>query len=120
MRGARGREQKSPAGVSKPNENNCGLAANRASEGLQFLAGLEAHGFAGRNADFLAGARIAADASLAWTHIKHTEASQLDSFSFSERVLHRFKHSFDRLFGLGPAHSGLIYDSIYNVQLNHT
>jgi dCTP deaminase len=90
------------------------------SERLQFLAGLEAHRFAGRDADFLAGARIAADAGLARAHVEYTEAAQLNSLALAERVLHGFKDGFDGLFGLGPAHAGLVYNGIYNVQLNHT
>ena len=34
-------------------------------QALQFFAGLKANGFAGRDADFFAGARVAADAGLA-------------------------------------------------------
>jgi hypothetical protein len=90
------------------------------SERLKFLAGLEAHRFAGRDADFLAGARIAADAGFARAHIEHTEAAQLNSLALAERILHGFKDGFDGLFGLGPAHAGLVYDCINNIQLNHT
>src|SRR5580692_7054397 len=84
------------------------------SERLQFLAGLEAHRFAWRDADFLAGARIAADAGLARAHVEHTEPAQLDSFPFAERILHRSKNGFDSLFGLGPAYACLVYDRIYD------
>jgi hypothetical protein len=90
------------------------------SERLQFLAGLEAHRFTGRDADFLAGAGIAADAGLARADVEHTEAAQLNSLALAERILHRFKNGFDGLFRLGPAHAGLIYNGINNVQLNHT
>ena len=90
------------------------------SERLQFLAGLEAHRFAGRDADFLSGARIAANACFTRAHVEDTEAAQLDPLALAERVLHGFKDGFDSLFGLGPAHSGLVYDGINNVQLNHT
>src|SRR5580704_5874641 len=93
---------------------------NLSSERLQFLAGLETNRFAGRDADFLAGARIAADACLARAHVEHAEAAQLNSLAFAERVLHRFKDGFNGLFRLGPAHAGLVYHGIYNVQLNHT
>jgi hypothetical protein len=90
------------------------------SERLQFLAGLEAHRFARRDADFLAGARVAANAGLARAHVEHTEAAQLYSLAFAERVFHGSKDGFDGLFRLGPAHAGLGYDCIYDVQLNHT
>jgi hypothetical protein len=90
------------------------------SERLQFLAGLEAHCFAGRDTHFLPGARVAADASLARAHVEYTEAAQLDSFPLAQRILHGFKDSFDGLLRLGPAHAGLVYNRVYDVQLNHT
>jgi hypothetical protein len=86
---------------------------------LQFFAGLEAHRFAWRDADFLAGAWIAAYAGFAWAHVEYTEAAQLDTFAFAERVLHGFKDGFDGLFRFGPAHAGLVYHRIYYIQLNH-
>src|SRR5690348_11807137 len=70
------------------------------SERLQFLAGLEAHCFAGRDADFLAGAGISADAGLAGAHVENTEAPQLNSLAFAERILHGLEDSFDGLLRL--------------------
>jgi hypothetical protein len=90
------------------------------SECLQFLAGLKAHCFAWRDADFLAGARIATDASFARAHVEHTEAPQLNSLAFAKRVLHGFKDCFDRLLRLRPAHTRFVYNRIYYIQLNHT
>jgi hypothetical protein len=88
-------------------------------ERLQFLAGLKAHCFSGRDADFLAGARIAADAGLSGAHVEHTEAAQFNSLAFAKRVLHGSKDGFDGLLRFGPAHSGLVYNGIYDIQLNH-
>ena len=45
---------------------------------LEFFAGLEAHGFAGRDFHFFAGARVAADAGLARLDVENTEPTQLD------------------------------------------
>jgi hypothetical protein len=103
--------------IPKENEE---ARSEKILESLQFLAGLEAYGFSGRNADFLAGARIAADAGLARAHVEHTEAPQFDSFAFAESVLHGFKDGLDGLFGLGAAYSGLVYDRVYDVQLDHS
>jgi len=86
---------------------------------LQFFAGLEAHGFAWRNADFLAGARIAANSGLARAHVEHTEAAQLNSIAFAESLLHGIENGLDGLLGLGSAHAGLVHNGIHNVQLNH-
>src|ERR1700739_2223442 len=89
------------------------------SEGLQFLAGLEAHRFSRRDAHFLAGARVAADAGLAGAHVEHAEAAQLDAFAFAKRTLHGLEDSFDSLFRLGSADAGLVYYGVYNIKLNH-
>src|SRR5580704_8651712 len=45
-------------------------------ERLEFFSRLEAHGFAGWNADLLSGARVAADAGLARLHVEHAEAAK--------------------------------------------
>lgn len=90
------------------------------SERLQFLAGLEAHRFARRDADFLAGAGIAANAGLARAHIENSKAPQLNSLTFAKCILHGFKDRFDGLFRLSPAHAGLVYDCINDIQLNHS
>jgi len=86
---------------------------------LQFLARLESNGFSGRNANLLAGARIASDAGLSRAHIEHTEAAQLDSFAFAERFLHGIENSFDGLLGLGSAHAGLVHNGIHDIKFNH-
>jgi hypothetical protein len=120
MRGSAQENRKRGRGIPKDNTGRRRRDENLSSERLQFLAGLEAHRFAWRDADFLTGARIAADAGFARAHVEHTEAAQLDSLAFAERILHGFKDGFDGLFRLGPAHSGLVYDCINNIQLNHT
>jgi hypothetical protein len=94
--------------------------ALKASESLQFLAGLEPHGLPGRDADFLAGPRISSDTRFAGAHIKNSEAAQLDAFSFAESALHGFEDRLDSLLRLGPAHSGLIYHRVDDIELNHT
>jgi hypothetical protein len=93
--------------------------AGAGSERLQFLAGLEAHSFAGRDADFLARAGIAADAGLARAYVEHAEAAQLDPFSLAESALHGPENCFDGLFRLGPGHPGLVHYCVYYVQLDH-
>ena len=55
---------------------------------LQLFAGLEADGAAGRDAHFLAGAGVAADAALAGLHLKHAKSPQLNTFA----ALHREPH----------------------------
>src|SRR5579863_7309774 len=120
MRGAarenRNRLQRFPNGNAGTRVRDAGGSSER----LQFLAGLEAHGFAGRDADFLAGARIAADAGLARAHVEYSEAPQLDTLALAERIFHCSKDGFDGLFSLGSAYACLGYNGIHNIQLNHT
>src|SRR5271170_1449579 len=66
---------------------------------LEFFAWLEAHGFAGRNANLLSGARVAANAGFPRLHVEHAEAPEFDAFSAAERVLHGLENGFDGLFG---------------------
>jgi hypothetical protein len=87
---------------------------------LQFLAGLEAHSFAGRDADFLAGARIASNASLARADVEYAEAAQLDSLTLTKSALHGLEDGLDGLFRLGPGDAGLGYHRVHYVELNHT
>jgi hypothetical protein len=94
--------------------------AGAGSERLQFLAGLEAHSFARRDADFLAGAGIAADAGLARAYVEHAEAAQLDPFSLAESALHGPENGFDGLFRLGPGYPGLVYYRVHYIEFNHT
>jgi hypothetical protein len=67
---------------------------------LQFLAGLEADGAPGRDAYFLAGSRIPADAALARLHLEDAKASQLNAFATLHRMPHRFEDSVNRQLGL--------------------
>src|ERR1700676_1586079 len=103
MRGAPHENKNRGLGMPNGNGGRRRRDTNVNSERLQFLAGLEAHRFAWRDADFLASTRIAADAGLARAHVEHTEAAQLDSFPFAKRTLHRSKDGFDGLFRLGAA-----------------
>jgi flavin reductase (DIM6/NTAB) family NADH-FMN oxidoreductase RutF len=76
-------------------------------QGLQFLARLETDGLAGRNGDFSASARIAADAGLARADVEDAESAKLDAFAASQSPLHAFEDGFDghfrfRLGNAGP------------------
>src|SRR5277367_6524454 len=58
-------------------------------EALEFLAGLEAHGFSRRNAHLFAGAGIAADAGLARFDAEHPKAAKFDALAAAQRHLER-------------------------------
>jgi hypothetical protein len=90
------------------------------SERLQLLARFESHGLAGRDADFLAGARVPANACLSRANVKHAEAAQFDSLPLAESALHGFEDRFDGLFGLGSAYACFVHYRVHNIQLNHT
>lgn len=62
---------------------------------LQLLAGLETHGFTGRNGNLRAGARIAADAGFAWAYVEDTESAKLDALASAKGALHAFENGFD-------------------------
>ena len=87
---------------------------------LQFLAGLEANSFAGRDANLLSRAGVAADAGLARLHIEYAEAAELDAFAAAQRVLHGLEDGFHGLFGFCAGNIRFLYDSIYDVELDHT
>ena len=99
----------------------CSVAVERrsfVSEGLQFLAGFEAHCLARRDADLFAGAWIAANAGLARLHAKDAEASQFDALAAAQGGLERFEHGLDSLLGLGAADVCFGHHGINDVQLN--
>jgi len=76
------------------------------AERLEFFTGLEAHGFAGRDLDFFAGAGIAADAGLARADVEDAEAAKLDAIAAAHRGFERFEDGLDGLLGFRAADVG--------------
>src|SRR5215467_9695501 len=87
--------------------------------GLQFFAWLKTYCFARRNRNFSPGSRIAADASLAWTHVEHAKSPQFNTIALGQRLLHAFEDSFDGHFCFGFGDSGFVYDFVDDVELDH-
>ncbi len=87
---------------------------------LEFLAGFEAHGFSRRDTNLLPGARVPADAGFARLHVENAEAAKLDAFSSPQRILHGFEDGFHRLLGFRSSDICFLYDSVYDVELDHT
>ncbi len=85
---------------------------------LQLFARLEAHGFARRNGNFRAGARVAADAGFARLYVEDAESAQLDAVAFGERTLHALEDGFDGNFGLGFGDARLGNHFVDDVQLD--
>src|SRR5687768_13256525 len=105
-------------------EGPCGpeggyTAYPRLPDVLQFLAGLEANRAAGRDAHFLAGPRVAADAALARLHLKDAKATQLNTFAALHRVTHGFEHSIDGQLGFDLGDIGHARDFVDDIDLDH-
>jgi hypothetical protein len=70
-----------------------------AVEQVEFLAGLEADGLAGSDADLSAGSRVAADPGLAGANIENTKTAKLNALTFGECPLEGLENSIDGGFG---------------------
>jgi hypothetical protein len=62
---------------------------------LEFLAGLESDGFAGRNISDFSRSRVASNAAFARLDDEYAKAAQLDSLAALQRALHRVEQRFD-------------------------
>jgi len=85
---------------------------------VQFLARLEAHRLAGRDAHFRACPRIAPNPGLARAHVEHAKATQLDALAFRQGALQGFKHRIDSGFGLVALQPCPLNDLVDNILLN--
>jgi hypothetical protein len=82
-------------------------------QGVQFFAGLESHGFAGRDADLGTGAGVAPDSGFAWAHAKNAKTAQFDAVSCSEGEFESFKDGVYSRFSLGPRQASAL-DHVMN------
>ena len=87
---------------------------------LELFAGLKADGFAGRDADFFAGARIATDTGFAGLDAEDAEAAEFDTLAAAESLFQGFENGFDGLLGFGAADERFGDNRIHDVQLDHT
>ena len=88
-------------------------------DGVEFLAGLEANGFAGRDGDLGAGPGIAAHTGFAGLDGEDAEAAELDALAFDEAVLHGFEDGIDGRFGLGADEPGPFDHTLNQVLFDH-
>src|SRR3954469_3601976 len=86
---------------------------------LQLFARLEAHSFAGRNADLGSRARIASDAGLSRAYVEHAETAQLDAVALGEGALHALKDRLDCLLGFRLGDAGLSDNFVDDIELDH-
>jgi hypothetical protein len=89
-------------------------------DALEFFAGFEADGLTRGDADFFAGAGVAADAGLAGLDAEDAEAAEFNALAAAESLLERIENSFDCLLGFGAADESLGDNRIHDVQLDHT
>ncbi len=86
---------------------------------MQFLAGLEADGLAGRNVDFSAGARVAANAGFARADVENAETAKLDAIALRQCLFHRLEDDFHRALGLCLGDASPAHDFVNDIELNH-
>src|SRR5271154_5073717 len=72
-------------------------------EALEFLAGFEAYGFAGGDADFFAGARVAANAGFARFDAEDAKAAKFDALAAAQRHFERLEDGLHGLLRFGAA-----------------
>ncbi len=73
---------------------------------MEFLARLETNRLPGRDADFGAGAGIAADAGFAGTDVEDAKAAQLDALAFGKGALEGLEYRIDSGLGLVALQAG--------------
>jgi hypothetical protein len=88
-------------------------------DGLELFARFEAHSFSRRNRNLSSGAGIAANTSLARTHIEDSETTQLNAIAVCKRTLHAFEHCLNCHFGFGLGDSRPVHYFVDDVELDH-
>src|SRR2546423_14485752 len=86
---------------------------------LQIFAGFEPDRAPGRNADFLAGPRVAADAALARLHLEDPESAQLDALAALHGDSHRVEDGVDCHLGFDFGDVGNLRHFVHDVDLDH-
>jgi len=82
---------------------------------VEFFAGFEADGLAGRDADLFTGTRVASDAGLARFDGEDTKAAQLDALACDERLLHAAEDGVDGSLCLDSGKSSSLDDPLNQV-----
>src|ERR1043165_3863661 len=99
--------------------SRAGSKIRRLPDILEVLPWLEADRPAGRDADFLAGPRIAADAALARLYLKDAESPKLDAFAALHGHSHRVEHRVDGYLGFDLGNVGDFRNFVDDVDLDH-
>ena len=88
-------------------------------DGVEFLAGLEADGFAGRDGYLGAGPGVAAHTGFAGLDGEYAEAAEFDALAFDEALLHGFEDGIDGRFSLGADEPGPFDHALYQILFDH-
>jgi len=88
--------------------NLSSLLSPHSVEDLEVFAWLEADGFAGGDADFGAGAGVAAYAGFAGLDGEDTEAAEFDAIRGAKGMLHSLEDGVDGCFCLGAGEAGAL------------
>jgi len=86
---------------------------------VKVLAGLEAYGLAGDDADFGSGAGVTADPGLAGLYGEDSEAAELDAVASDHAFLHAIEDRVDGGLCLRAGKSSALYDSEDKILFNH-
>jgi hypothetical protein len=86
---------------------------------VEFFAWLEAHGPAGRDADFRAGSGVASDARFAGFDGKDAKSTQLDAIASAECGFHGLEDYVDGSFCLGARETRTLDYPLNQVLLDH-
>jgi len=95
-----------------------GFLHNALVERLQFLTGLEANRFPGRNRDFGARARITADSRLTRADVEDPKAAELYALTLGEGALHRFENRFHGHLRLSLGDSRAVDHFVHDIELD--
>jgi hypothetical protein len=91
---------------------------------MQFLAWFKAHGFAWGDADFGAGAGIAANAGFAGADAENAKSAQFDALAGRESLLEALENRIHRGLRLGARQAGaldyMMHDVLFNQRGNLT
>src|SRR5450631_3130582 len=85
---------------------------------MQFLAGLETHSLARCDADFGAGAGIAADPGFAGADTENAESAQFDALSCGQSLLQALENRIHRGLRFGPRQARALDYMMDDVLLN--
>ena len=82
---------------------------------MEILAGLEANGFAGRNGDLCAGARVAPDAGFPGLDGEDAESAQFNAIAFNQALFHGVEDGIDGGFGFDSYQPGALNDALNEI-----